>query len=97
MTVLSDAQAYKPLPTRCSLSMTGLEECAIRMLPSRIYTLYVHKNMLPYATMLVKHMGAMTQDNPFSPCINVRTEDKCGREEWFIESGMDEAWGSEGV
>lgn len=99
--VMGCAEASKPLyqrlPTDCDLSMTGLEECAIRMKAAASYKLYVNHKLFPYAAMLVKHMGAETRDHPFAPYINIVSLDKLKRDEWFIEGDAFEAWGSPGV
>lgn len=89
---------YHALLTPCDLSMTTLEECAIRMNPSRTYELRVSNQLHPFAIMLVKRMGAFTQDHPFAPQINVRASNELRPTEWYVV-GMDtgESWGSPGV
>jgi hypothetical protein len=96
-TVHQQDNVYKRLPICCDLSQTSLEECASRMKAVGSYKLWVHPKMLPYANMLVKHMGAESRDHPFAPFINVVTNQHMNISEWFIEGDAFEAWGSEGV
>lgn len=88
---------YNKLPTICDLSIMALEECAIRMRPSRLYKLYVNAAMWPYACMVLRHIGATAQENPFAPYINLLELKTLTTREWFIEGDAGDAWGSEGI
>jgi hypothetical protein len=88
---------YQPLPVCCTLSVVSMEECAIRMRPSRAYKLCVGRALLPYAYMLVKNIGADSQEHPFAPYINVLEHQKLQPLEWFIEGDTGDAWGSKGL
>ena len=96
---------YNRLLTPCTLSETSLEECALRMRPSWVYTLHVANRQLPFAIMLVKRIGAFTQEHPFAPQINVTLDIRLKPDEWFIgpayidskEEDPEHSWGSEGL
>lgn len=88
---------YQPLLIACTLCEVSLEECAIRMRPSWVYTLHVPNQLLPFSIMLVKKIGAFTQDHPFAPHINVVLDKTLDREEWYVKNESGEAWGSEGL
>lgn len=91
------SKLYKSLPIRCSLSLSSLEECAVLMEPRRNYKLFVNPHQFPYASLLLKHIGALTQDHPFAPYINLLILPELKIHEWFLEGDAGEAWGSEEV
>ena len=88
---------YQPLPWLCTLSDTSLEECALRMRPSRTYKLFVSNKLWTAAHILCRRIGALVESHPFAPYINVTVLDTLGPTEWFIEGDAGEAWGSEGL
>jgi hypothetical protein len=88
---------YQRLPTMCTLSVTALEECALRLKPCRIYRLFVGARLTPYAGLVLKHIGALTQDNPFAPYINLTESARLEPQEWYLQGDGREAWGSEGL
>lgn len=88
---------YKELPYSLDISTTALEECALRMRPSRSYKLYVHPRLWTIALSICRSYAALVENNPFAPYINVTVRQDLKRDEWFIEGDTGEAWGSKGV
>jgi hypothetical protein len=96
-TKAQELRLYSRLPTTCTLSVTSLEECALRMRPSRSYVLYVGERLHPWAARLLKTIGATTQEHPFAPYISLVYDGRLEPQEWCITNGEDESWGSEGL
>lgn len=96
-TVAQKAGRYYPLPITCALSQTALEECAMRMRPVCVYRLHVGSALFPLAGMLLKSIGAVTQNHPFAPYIDLILSDRLEPVEWFIKGDEYQAWGSEGL
>lgn len=97
MTKAQEQGMYKRLHPTCTLPTVALEECALRLKPRRIYRLNVGACLVPYAAMTLKHIGALTKDNPFAPYIDLFELAILEPQEWFLEGDAGEACGSEGL
>lgn len=87
---------YEPLPMKYSLSRTSLEECALRLGPSFVYTLYVHPTRLLNARNRVRECYAQAPDHPLAPYINIKQVPEFEEDEWCLAAN-DRAVGVKGL
>ena len=86
---------YKPLQTRCNLTVTSIRFAAQEGLkPSSVYTLHVGARSYYDGKDVAAH--GMDPDNPFSPYINLIIDPDLGRDEWYVSYEHGNAVGTEG-
>lgn len=87
---------YHRLLIACTLSITTLAECAIRMKPSHTYELHVSPREMALGKNILRSMAALVTENPFAPYVNLVTDSTLEPYEWYMRNESGEAWGSEG-
>lgn len=84
--VCHERPEYSPLPTKCSISRTSLERCALQLGPSFVYNLYVHPIRLLEARNRARECIALAINNPFAPYINIVETPEFDEGEWCLEA-----------
>lgn len=86
---------YKALSVNCTCCTVALEECALRIGPSFIFDLYVHRRRLLETRNMLRRLSADVMENPMAPYINIRLHDHVNEGEWWLQAN-DKSWGSAG-
>jgi hypothetical protein len=70
--------------------------CALRIGPSFVYTLSVHRSRLLSARNTLRELSATVQDNPFAPYVNLEAHDHVETGWWYLRAN-GKSWGSRGI
>lgn len=77
---------YERLLTDTNMSEASLRQCALKLGPAFVYTLYVHSVKLLEALNLSKRLMCQTKANPFAPYINIVETPEFDEGEWCLEA-----------
>ena len=77
---------YEQLSVICNCSHTSLQEAALRLGPSFVYTLSVATGRLLATHTMLKQFGADTASHPLSPYINMSIDTDLKGEEWYLSA-----------
>lgn len=77
---------YTAFQIDCACTETSLEEAAMHVGPSFVYTLHIHPTQELYMIRLLRNMNAHLVDHPFAPHINLVRHTGHGTWEWWLEA-----------